>query len=59
MTGLALLALLQTVNAADVPETSGYMRAAYLAIGCVLILYALSLWGRWRKVRGGGRGNAR
>jgi hypothetical protein len=47
---LGALASLQEV-AIKTPDTSGYMRAGYLAIGAILIAYLIFLWGRARKAR--------
>lgn len=45
-------ALAQAAQAAfQTPDTSAYMVAAYGAIGAVLALYALSLFGRLRKAK--------
>jgi hypothetical protein len=58
VTGLALLALLQA-QAGGTPQTSGYMRAGYLALFGFLTLYSLCLWMRWRKSAKRGGDHAR
>lgn len=46
------LALAQAAQAAlKTPDTSAYMVAAYIALGAVLSLYALSLLGRLKKAK--------
>jgi hypothetical protein len=47
-----MLALAQAVQVAlRTPDTSAYMIAAYLSLGTVLALYALSLLGRLKKAK--------
>lgn len=47
---LASLAAIQGV-VIRTPDTTGYLRGGYLAIGLILGGYALFLWGRARKAR--------
>jgi hypothetical protein len=47
---LGALASLQEV-AIKTPDTTGYMRAGYIAIGAILVAYMVFLWGRARKAR--------
>lgn len=45
---LASIAAVQGV-VIKTPDTTGYLRGGYLAIGLILAGYALFLWGRARK----------
>lgn len=46
----AALALLQDVTF-KTPDTTGYERAGYLAIGAILVGYTLFLWYKARKAK--------
>lgn len=47
---IVALASLQEVSI-KTPDTTGYLRAGYIAIGAILLAYTVFLWGRARKAR--------
>ncbi|MGA9751635.1 MAG: hypothetical protein WBS54_07580 [Acidobacteriota bacterium] len=50
MSAPAALGAIQEV-AIHTPDTTGYMKAGYIAIAAVFLLYGLYLWGRARRAR--------